>query len=223
MDYLGIASVSFGFDGPYGVYHSIYDNLYWMEHFGDPEFLYHIAAAQLYGLLAMRLAGADVVPMRYTPYGIHLKKDLDAIRRSNVIDLRKYTPGKKKQPLNPDFAALMKALDDFSSAASGLDAALDKIQSAQDPAALLRLNDAVTKIEREFLDSAGLPMRAWFRHVLFAPGFTTGYEAWPLPGITQALKSRDASMFDAEMKKLIAHLHAGTQRMKNATAIASQM
>lgn len=30
-----------GFSGPYGVYHSTYDDMYWMTHFGDPTFAYH--------------------------------------------------------------------------------------------------------------------------------------------------------------------------------------
>jgi len=35
-----------------------------MEHFGDPEFLYHTVASRLYGLLAMRLGSAEIVPLR---------------------------------------------------------------------------------------------------------------------------------------------------------------
>jgi hypothetical protein len=45
-----------GFNGDYGVYHSAYDSFYWMDRFGDPGFHYHVAAAQLWGTLAMRLA-----------------------------------------------------------------------------------------------------------------------------------------------------------------------
>ena len=26
------------FDGPYGVYHSAYDDFFWMNHFGDPGY-----------------------------------------------------------------------------------------------------------------------------------------------------------------------------------------
>ena len=44
-----------GFKGRYGVYHSIYDDFYWMEKFGDPEFLRHATTAKLYTLIVMRL------------------------------------------------------------------------------------------------------------------------------------------------------------------------
>ena len=91
----------------------------------------------------------------------------------------------------------------FAAAATRLDAALDGLQSASDNASLMKLNEAVAKIEREFADPEGLPARPWFRHVIFAPGFTAGYDSWPLPGIQQGLKDRDAALFESEMKKLI--------------------
>ena len=36
LNYVGIPVIGLSFDGPYGVYHSAYDNFYWMNHFGDP-------------------------------------------------------------------------------------------------------------------------------------------------------------------------------------------
>ncbi len=45
LDHLGVPALDVGFGGRYGVYHSIYDNFYWMEKFGDPEFLTHATAA----------------------------------------------------------------------------------------------------------------------------------------------------------------------------------
>jgi N-acetylated-alpha-linked acidic dipeptidase len=49
LQHLGVPSTDMGFGGDYGVYHSAYDSFYWMEHFGDPGFVYHTAAAQLWG------------------------------------------------------------------------------------------------------------------------------------------------------------------------------
>lgn len=68
LDALGITSSDLGFGGPYGVYHSVYDDFYWMEHFGDPEFKYHQACAQYLGLLAMRVADARVLPFNFEEY-----------------------------------------------------------------------------------------------------------------------------------------------------------
>ncbi|MEI6243816.1 MAG: M28 family metallopeptidase, partial [Acidobacteriota bacterium] len=68
LDFLGVPSTDMGFSGSYGVYHSVYDNFRWMSLYGDPEFLYHQAAARVMGLLMMRLSSADVVPLRFGGY-----------------------------------------------------------------------------------------------------------------------------------------------------------
>ena len=80
VDHLGIPAVDAGLRGGYGVYHSIYDDFNWMEKFGDPEFLNHATAARLYTLIAMRAASADVVPMRFVPYGLALRQHVDELR-----------------------------------------------------------------------------------------------------------------------------------------------
>ena len=74
LDHLGVPAVDVGFSGRYGVYHSIYDNFTWMEKFGDPEFITHATAARLYTVIAMRAAAAEVVPLRFVPYGEALRE-----------------------------------------------------------------------------------------------------------------------------------------------------
>lgn len=227
LDNLGIPALDFSFDGPYGVYHSVFDDITWMEKFGDPEYLYHVAASRLYGLLAMRLAGADLVPLRYGPYARRLQDDLDEIRRSAIIKRR--TPRAAaapsvKPPLDPDFTIVIESLRDFAAAAGELDAALDRVDSSgmTDIGRLPGLNDAVARIEREFLDPAGLPRRPWFKHTLVAPGYTVGYGAWTFPGIAHALLDRDQAMFDAEAKKVAARLRAATAAARAATALCEK-
>ena len=41
LNFVGMPVIGLGFDGPYGVYHSMYDDFYWMNHFGDPGYRYH--------------------------------------------------------------------------------------------------------------------------------------------------------------------------------------
>jgi N-acetylated-alpha-linked acidic dipeptidase len=67
------------------------------------------------------------------------------------------------------------------------------------------------QIERAFLDPQGLPGRPWFRHLLIAPGLTTGYAPWPFPGVQQAIEERDAGMFATELKRIVDVVRAGTQ------------
>lgn len=62
LNFLGLPVVEMSFNGPYGVYHSIYDNAYWMEHFGDPGYRYMTAMADVWGRMALRLANAEHYP-----------------------------------------------------------------------------------------------------------------------------------------------------------------
>jgi N-acetylated-alpha-linked acidic dipeptidase len=227
LDHLGIASLNFSFNGPYGVYHSTLDNFFWMKRFGDPDFLYHAVAARLFGLLAMRLGSADVVPLRYVPYAEALQDQLDALRRQAVLERRKAAGAEKppaKPPLTADFQPILAALQAFRRSSEALDAALDGLpgRSRPAPAALSRLNDAVVQVEREFLAPEGISGRPWYRHVLYAPGLTTGYAAWPFPGLTLAIKEHDRATWDKEAAKLAQRLAAASAALGRAAALAAE-
>src|SRR5438876_8361421 len=66
--HLGIPAGEVGFDGPGGVYHSMYDSYHWMTTFGDPGFREHQAVARLVAALAARLANDDVLPLDYAAF-----------------------------------------------------------------------------------------------------------------------------------------------------------
>jgi N-acetylated-alpha-linked acidic dipeptidase len=74
LNFLGIPIANLSFNGPYGVYHSLYDNFHWMERIGDPTFRYHTTMSELWGRLALRLANADVVPLDYATTASTLKE-----------------------------------------------------------------------------------------------------------------------------------------------------
>jgi N-acetylated-alpha-linked acidic dipeptidase len=203
LDHLGIPSVDFSFSGSYGVYHSVYDNFRWMDLYGDPGFLYHAAAARLWGLMAMRLANADVLPMRFGTYARDLQVDLDALRRDAIRRARTPVSDGAKPAIAADASALLKALDDLRAAGESLDRAADATLSSGDTAQIRRVNDVMTQAERAFLDAKGLPNRPWFRHLLIAPGLTTGYAPWPFPALQQAVEERDAAMWTTESQRII--------------------
>lgn len=74
LDHLGIPCTDVSFRGSYGVYHSIYDSFTWMELWGDKNFTYHEAMAQIWGLMTLRLADSAVLPFNYTDYGVALSE-----------------------------------------------------------------------------------------------------------------------------------------------------
>lgn len=208
LDHLGIASFDFGFSGRYGVYHSVYDNFRWMEKYGDPEFLYHTAAAKLWGLIAMRLANADVLPLRFSDYARDVQVDLDNMRRDAIRRARTTTGA-----ITPDFSEIVAAMADLRTAGEAADRAADAALKSGDGAAIRRINEALISVEAAFLDAKGLPGRPWFRHMLIGPGLTTGYAPWPFPALQEAIENKDAEMFANEAKRVVSAIRAAAQRL----------
>ncbi len=223
LDHLGVPALDAGFSGKYGVYHSIYDDFFWMEKFGDPEFVTHATAARLYTLIAMRAAGADVVPLRFAPYGEALREYVDDLRRM----VARKTRASDAENARPTIAfeglpKLIAAVKGFEAQAATLDAATDALarRDGVPPAQLSKVNDALTRVERAFLLPKGLPGRPWFKHAVYAPGLTTGYAAWPLPGVRQAVNDGDAEMLAAQSAALIERIDAATAALKLAAEAA---
>jgi N-acetylated-alpha-linked acidic dipeptidase len=216
VDHLGIPALDVGFGGRYGVYHSTYDNFYWMEKFGDPEFLYHATAAKLFTLVAMRAAGADVAPLTFVPYGEALRDHVDDLRRTLARKTRGGTSPKIADML---FAPVIAGVKNFSARAEACDQATSSLMSSKvpiDPARLSTVNDALMNVERAFLAPEGLPDRPWYKHTIYAPGLTTGYSAWPLPGLYQAVTNDDPKMFEEQAARLVRQLDAAASVLADA-------
>jgi N-acetylated-alpha-linked acidic dipeptidase len=215
VDFLGVPSLDMGFSGSYGVYHSVYDNFRWMSLYGDPEFLYHQAAARVLGLLTMRIASADVAPLRFSGYARALRDDLNELR-TDVIRRARTAEG---TPFLPDFSPIESALADLEKAGVAADATAERIAGSGDSNAAVRVSGALAQVERAFLNPQGLPGRPWFKHQLIGPGLTTGYAPWPYPALREAVEKKDAAMFATELKKVVAAIQAGTAALRQAAGV----
>ena len=135
VDHLGVPAIDVGFKGGYGVYHSIYDDFNWMEKFGDPEFLTHATAARLYTLIAMRAAAADVLPLKFVPYGQALREHVDELRLIHAKRVRKAGSSKTEQAAEFEgLESLVEAVLAFQVEAAELDRATEALSgSRRDP------------------------------------------------------------------------------------------
>src|SRR5256885_2258278 len=91
LNFIGMPVIGLGFQGPYGVYHSMYDDFYWMNHFGDPGYRYHTLMSQMWGVLALRLANADVLPFDFALYADNIHRFVgEAAKGKNMsqVDLQ---------------------------------------------------------------------------------------------------------------------------------------
>jgi N-acetylated-alpha-linked acidic dipeptidase len=228
VDHLGVPVVDAGFKGSYGVYHSIYDNFNWMDKFGDPEFLSHATAARFYTLIVMRAAAADVVPLKFKPYGLALRDHVDELRRIKAVRARKSADSKSE--VDSDFAGLstlVAAVRAFQNEAGQLDQATEKVAALPNASAvgLARLNDALAMVERAFLLQQGLPGRPWFKHAVYAPGLTTGYAAWPLPAVREGLENAKTpdSKLSSEAEQTAARINKAAEALETARKAAESM
>ena len=75
---IGIPVAQFNFSGPFGVKNSAYDDLNYAERIADPQFANHHALAQLYAMLALRLADSVHALYSFSAYGPALRRGLIA-------------------------------------------------------------------------------------------------------------------------------------------------
>ena len=205
LQHLGIASTDMGFGGDYGVYHSAYDSFYWMDRFGDPGFLYHVAAAQVWGTLTLRLADADGLSFDYTDYA----NEIRSFFRETVR-----IAGHRNLASAFDEKAMNEAIDDFAKEAERIEKARQDAIKDADPAKLARINDALMNAERQFIDQRGLRGRAWYKHQIYAPGFYTGYAAQPLTDFRQALDERNAANAKEGLDRIVEALKRVTKTLR---------
>jgi N-acetylated-alpha-linked acidic dipeptidase len=68
---LGTPILDLGYNGPFGTYHSPYDDYRFASLYADPGFVHHKTVAQTIGIIAMRLAQSDR-PFSFKPYAAAL-------------------------------------------------------------------------------------------------------------------------------------------------------
>lgn len=172
--------VSMGFDGPYGVYHSQYDNFFWMSHFGDPQFRYHAAMSTIWGMAALRLANADILPFDYAAYAKEISNYIREIEKKAAI------------PLASEIKFLLDRVDGFENAAERLNQRIKNLLNSEasiSSDATNSINSALIKAERCFRTEEGIPQRPWYKHLIYACKYTYAPEV--LPGITEAVEKKD--------------------------------
>jgi N-acetylated-alpha-linked acidic dipeptidase len=178
LNFVGMPVLGLQFDGPYGVYHSAYDDFFWMNHFGDPGYRYHTLMTQLWGVLALRLANADLLPFDCASYAANI--------RQFVSDLAK---GKDMTQL--DLKPILDAIDEFEAAGKRLDDSATRAlaSGAIDSKLAATINQGTMQVERNWLNPDGIPGRPWFKHILYGARFT--YAHLELPGLTEAVEKQD--------------------------------
>jgi len=245
LQHLGIASLNLGFGGEdqSGIYHSIYDDFYWYTHFSDTSFVYGRALAQTAGRMVMRLADADVLPFVYTNLAQTVQRyteELQQLRdqRARAIEATNRAikggdfamvsdpedptgaPAVKVPPPQFNFAPLLNAVDTLNAAAARFEKAYNTWDAGTDTAeaALRGVNEQLLRSERDLTSPDGLPRRPWYKHLLYAPGFYTGYGVKTMPGAREAIEQGEWGDVDAQITRIANALSAEAALVNDAAS-----
>ena len=219
LDRIGVPCLSLGFGGEDdgGIYHSIYDDFYWYTHFSDTTFVYGRALAQTTGTAVMRLAGAELLPFRFTNFADTVNRYLGELQkllkgeqdeaRERDLEIEEglfaatsdpraptFAPPSEAAPPHLNFAPLENTAEALTRSAQRYDKAVAAAR-ANGGAVLASesvkaVNATLLGVERAPLDPAGLSRRPWFKNLLYAPGLYTGYEVRTIPMVREALEQR---------------------------------
>jgi N-acetylated-alpha-linked acidic dipeptidase len=202
LDHLGLASLhlNYGGEAQAGIYHSVYDSFEHYTRFMDTTFAYGVAEAQTMATAILRLADAPILPFEFgsvvTTYGEYVDQIEKGAREKTAMRAL-------------DLAGVRAALDRLRAAASRYEAAytaaiaLDARTMERNARTLADINRTLYRTERALTDSAGLENRPWFRHLIYAPGYYTGYGVKTMPGIREAVEDRpDAAVAQREAARV---------------------
>ena len=204
LNFIGVPVVDMAFDGPYGVYHSQYDDHLWVARIGDPGFRYHEAMTKLWGVMALRLANADALPLDYRPYAARVGQFAAEMEEAWI-----------KKAAVPDAASalapLREAITRFARAADAAAAQQAAAIASVDAAGLSRVNHQMMQAERGLLDPAGIPGRQWYRHQIYAPRYMYAPEL--LPALNEAIESGDSEKVAAAVTQIVAALDRASRTL----------
>jgi len=234
-----------GLDDSEGIYHSIYDDYYHFTKFLDTDFVYGRALAQTVGSLVIRLADASVLPFEFTSLADTVQtyvSDLEAqlknrqteVKELNqqieegvftaIADPRRQTtaPVVESVPPSINFAPLDNAASALSQAADRYKKSLEAARSRLTPDQIRAINKGVIQSERHLTDTGGLPRRPWYRHMLYAPGFYTGYGVKTMPGVREALEQKNYAEAEREIVRVAEALTREAQLIDGVTQALEQ-
>ena len=201
LQHIGVPSTDIGSGGPYGVYHSVFDNYAWFVMNADPHFVYLQQMARVLGLEAIRMADTDVLPYDYAAYAREVKAYIEAAKRKAT----------DTGLSGLDFAPALEAAAKFAKAADHA----HQLQMSP-PANLTEFNTTLRAAETAMIAPAGLPNRSWYKHTIYAPGEYTGYAAVVIPGVNEAIEAKDSGRASAQLAVLAQSLDKAAQTLESA-------
>lgn len=201
QDHLGAPTLSVEFIGEngygFGTYHSNLDTRAYAEKVADPGFAQGAVLARMLGTLALRMAGADVLPFRFSTY-VQTMSQAVAEAETWARDWSNRPSG------TPNLARVRGQLERLRDLTSGLERTIDeglssdRLPDARTPS----LNDRLGRLEQQLCDDDGASSSRWYRHVVHGWNIYSLYDGQPFPGLAEALDQKDPARVAREVDRI---------------------
>ena len=243
LQHLGVATLNIGFGGEDGggIYHSIYDTFSWFTRFSDTSFVYGRALAQVAGTIVMRVANADILPHEFGALAETSRgyvTELKALREElagRIIEVNRQIeervlmatvdpkrpeklPGYEAPAPFLNFAPLDNAIEALNRAAVRFERAQAiALGTSLDRGTAMAVNALLKDVERTMTSPEGLPKRPWYRHLLYAPGYYTGYGVKTMPAAREAIEQKQWAEAEREMARIAGALENAAQQINRVS------
>ena len=186
--HLGIPSCYLGAWNSHGVsYHSNYDTLRWYRQVVGDDYEPALMVTRMTNIVAARLACASMLPMDPLRCAATTRENLKAItERATELDVEldlsslERAISEYEKVMEPTWELLLETLHDGC-----LDAAM-----------IERVNSTLRWIQRHWLSDKGPPDRPWYRNLYAATDPHSGYGAWVLPILRDAVERGNAIVIE---------------------------
>jgi len=200
--HVAVSSAALGAGGSHGVsYHSNYDTLEWYRRVVGDDYESARMISQVGAVLAARLANADLLPHEPAAAAPRIHAELNRLKELA-----------SRRSLDFDRTEVDTALAAFEEQATAFqNETIDLLRSGElDATSLPVVNRSIVALERRWLDPAGLHNRSWYRNLLVATDPFTGYGAWILPALHEAIADADGPRLELMLGRYVRVLRAMT-------------
>ena len=142
----------------------------------------------------------------------------DSRRPTRAPEIEGVPPALNFAPLENATTALSRAAERYKKV---LDAARPRL--AEQSAVVRAGNARLIRSEQQLVDAAGLPRRPWYRHLLYAPGYYTGYAVKTVPGVREAIEEKQYAEAEAEVLRVARALDRETALIEAVTSELEQL
>ena len=119
----------------------------------------------------------------------------------------------KRQSLDRSYNKLLDAAISFEKAIER--SKIDNISQAD----LVEINRLIREVEGVLTLEKGLPRRPWYKNMIYAPGFYTGYGVKTLPGIREGLEERKWDEVDLYILEVSKAIERASNKIKKAASL----